>query len=52
MLVISNKIITKNDIFISTRHKELYMLINEKKDHAHLIQHRIIKPLKRVWSKK
>src|SRR3989344_3272 len=42
----------KNDIFISTRHKELYMLINETKDHAHLIQHRLIKPLKRVWSKK
>lgn len=42
----------RKDLFISTRYKELLMLINEKEDHAHLIYHRLIKPLKRVEYKK
>jgi len=40
------------DLFISTQYKELLMLVNEKKDHAHLIYHRLIKPLKMVGYKK
>lgn len=36
----------REDLFISTRYKELFMLINKKEDHAHLIEHRLIKPLK------
>lgn len=42
----------RKDLFISTQHRKLFMLISEKEDHAHLIYHRLIKPLKRALSKK
>lgn len=41
----------RKDLFISTRYKELFMLINKNEDHAHLIKHRLIDPLKRVGYK-
>lgn len=41
----------RKDLFISTQQHKLLMLINNDDDHAHLIYHRLLKPLKKVGFK-
>lgn len=42
----------RKDLLISTQKNQLFMLVNDTEDHAHLIYHRLIRPLKMAGYKK